>query len=621
MIVPNRAPVKPRVVSPETHEHLLLEDVVEACVALRECGPVELLGGPGTGKSTALAHLASLTFADRLLLLDDASPRDLEVVSTDRLVVYATRETLNLTDACYELAPWSTDDAIEYLLAAQPDRCSSVMARFSADGDRDLLEGTAALYCRVLEQMAASDQLRNIRTALRRAIAEWAADEQTLEDSRYYAASLLLKEPQLAESTAREMLGRGVARPFIGFLGSRMVQVLLTADRVISLLKGNPEYPFPAHRLPRDLVREVARLVHDDPTALDRLRELFEAGETRYMPMIASVLHALDARWRPSGDRYVYLCGAYLSEAPWQSIELHQVNLEQADLRGSDLRDALLNHARLDQATLRGIHGERAHFAEVRAAGADFDNADLHGADLSKGQFRWASFAGADLRGAIATNANFGRVDFKGASLQGALLKGCSFRGASLEDVDLRDADLRGARLSRQVLRTANLLGANLEGASLFRCDLEFVEWPAARLSTANLTDAYLTGSRMTGADLRKARLKRAGLADIEWEEADLRLADLRECSFHMGSSRSGLVGSPYPGHGSRTGFYTNDYDDQSYKAPEEIRKANLCGADLRGALINGVDFYLVDLRGAKYDQEQEAHLRFCDAILESRAP
>ncbi len=124
----------------------------------------------------------------------------------------------------------------------------------------------------------------------------------------------------------------------------------------------------------------------------------------------------------------------------------------------------------------------------------------------------------------------------------------------------------------------------------------------------------------MPGADFRKSRLRHAGLADIQWEGADLCEADLRGCSFHLGSSRSGLVGSPYPGHGSRTGFYTDDYDQQSYKAPEEIRKANLCGADLRGALIDGVDFYLVDLRGAKYDPQQAEHFRRCDAILFSRA-
>jgi uncharacterized protein YjbI with pentapeptide repeats len=61
--------------------------------------------------------------------------------------------------------------------------------------------------------------------------------------------------------------------------------------------------------------------------------------------------------------------------------------------------------------------------------------------------------------------------------------------------------------------------------------------------------------------------------------------------------------------------------DARTYAAASEaIRKANLCGADLRGALVAGVDFYLVDLRGAKYDSDQEAHFRQCDAILENYA-
>jgi hypothetical protein len=60
-------------------------------------------------------------------------------------------------------------------------------------------------------------------------------------------------------------------------------------------------------------------------------------------------------------------------------------------------------------------------------------------------------------------------------------------------------------------------------------------------------------------------------------------------------------------------------YDDQTHKAPEMIRKANLRGADLRGAVIDGVDFYLVDLRDARYDTEQEVYFRRCDAILHDR--
>ena len=67
------------------------------------------------------------------------------------------------------------------------------------------------------------------------------------------------------------------------------------------------------------------------------------------------------------------------------------------------------------------------------------------------------------------------------------------------------------------------------------------------------------------------------------------------------------------------TGFYTDEFTEQDFKAPEEIRKANLRGADLRGANIEGVDFYLVDLRAALYDEEQAAHLRACGAILRQR--
>lgn len=55
------------------------------------------------------------------------------------------------------------------------------------------------------------------------------------------------------------------------------------------------------------------------------------------------------------------------------------------------------------------------------------------------------------------------------------------------------------------------------------------------------------------------------------------------------------------------------------YRPVEEIRKANLRGADLRGANVENTDFYLVDLRDAKYDAEQEAQFRRCGAILKTR--
>ena len=124
----------------------------------------------------------------------------------------------------------------------------------------------------------------------------------------------------------------------------------------------------------------------------------------------------------------------------------------------------------------------------------------------------------------------------------------------------------------------------------------------------------------MPQADFQWADLRGAGLAGVEWERADLRHADLREASSFLGSSRSGLVGSPLACEGSRTGFYTDDFDEQTFKSPEEIRKANLRGADLRGAKIDRVDFYLVDLRKAKYTRKQAEHLQRCGAILSKRS-
>src|SRR3712207_4974401 len=94
--------------------------------------------------------------------------------------------------------------------------------------------------------------------------------------------------------------------------------------------------------------------------------------------------------------------------------------------------------------------------------------------------------------------------------------------------------------------------------------------------SRADLTGSLLTGSRLTDAKFQAAVLVETGLAETDWPDADLRDADLTDASFHLGSSRGGLVGSTVPCEGSRTGFYTDDYCEQDYKSPEEIRKACL---------------------------------------------
>jgi uncharacterized protein YjbI with pentapeptide repeats len=47
------------------------------------------------------------------------------------------------------------------------------------------------------------------------------------------------------------------------------------------------------------------------------------------------------------------------------------------------------------------------------------------------------------------------------------------------------------------------------------------------------------------------------------------------------------------------------------------VRKANLRGCDLRGAIVERTDFYLVDVRGAVLDPAQRGWLKRCRAILD----
>ncbi|HEU4419063.1 MAG TPA: pentapeptide repeat-containing protein, partial [Planctomycetota bacterium] len=81
----------------------------------------------------------------------------------------------------------------------------------------------------------------------------------------------------------------------------------------------------------------------------------------------------------------------------------------------------------------------------------------------------------------------------------------------------------------------------------------------------------------------------------------------------------SGLVDSTIPGEGSRTGFYTDESLDDHFRAPEEVRKANLRRCDLRGAIVEGTDFYLVDVRGARLEPEQREWLKRCRAIVDRK--
>lgn len=616
--------VRPRVNSPQTGEALLLEDVVASHLSGGDHGVIELSGGPLAGKTTAIEFLDRV-FADesRLSLLDEHALLHNRPWSLSGITI-STAPASNDSSllARYRLALWGRDEWIEYLLAAHKSHCSSAMARLLATKDAGALAGNPGLWRLVLDELATHESIASATEALRRIVDRlYAASDVSGAIRRFALIAAAPLEDELDRET-RAMAKLTIERLLIRMLALEPVRTILAAGALVSQLAGDDLSPL-RRALPYPLVREASLAVHAFASLQEKLRYDLSGLDTSLHPMAASLLHAADVGWRPKRDDkrlgLPNLKNAHLNEANWPGV----------DLRGAHLTGATLADAKLENADLDG--------ASVNAA--DLSGVKLHGGALVSLQGRGAEFAGADLSFARAANADLTRANLQDANLEGALLADSVLDGAILARARFVRANLFGAKLLRADITGADFTQANLQACSLNgldlrhacfdfavfanaklrECNLERMELPGADFKATDLQGAYLTGSIMPKADLRGANLFGAGLADVEWEGVDLRGTDLREASFHLGSTRSGLVGSPYPSHGTRTGFYTDDYNEQDFKSPEEIRKANLRGADLRGAKIAGVDFYLVDLRDAKYDPQQEAHLRQCGAILKTR--
>jgi uncharacterized protein YjbI with pentapeptide repeats len=618
------AVVRPRVLSPQTGEALLLEDVVAGHLSAGDHGVLQLLGGPVTGKTTAIEYLDRVFAEERGLSLVDAQAqlRARPVPLSGVTVTTASSEyVLSASLGRYHLARWGQDEWIEYLLAAHKSQCGSVLNRISTP-DVSVLQGNPCLWRLVLDELAADDSIPSATHALRRVVKQRYSTSEVHHALRNFALVAAAPLGDELDKETRALAKLPIERPLLRLLGLEAIRIILAADALTFHLTagGNPLNL--RRRLPYALVREAALAVSADEALQQKLRDVLAETDKSLHPMAASLLHAAKIGWQPARQGTVplpNLNNAYLFEADWPGIDFFGARLSGAKLPEANLENADLQEAEFDFADLSGIR--------------------LHGASLARARGCRAELAGADLSFVRAANAILSHSNLSEANFEGALLADVSLTGSNLSGARFVRANLSRAQLMRTDIADADFTQANLEGSSLnaldlrqacfdfaiFKlaklreCNLEGMELSGADFEAADLRGALLTASTLTNANLRGADLRGAGLADVEWEGVDLRDADLREASFHLGSTRSGLVDSPYPSHGTRTGFYTDDYNEQDFKSPEEIRKANLCGADLRGANIEGVDFYLVDVRGAHYDREQEAHLRQCGAILKAR--
>lgn len=627
MIIPLPAAVRPRVVVPQLDESVLLDEEVRERLASARTGLIWLWGLPGSGLSTAIAHLAHAFSGEPSLVLAD-SPSDTEFedllsTATRRLVICASSTALpnqRLFEQ-WRMALWARDEWIEYLLATHRDQCASVMQRVSTDARRHSLAGAAQLWQIALDRLALDDNQEDLQTALTAELHARLSDlrVRALVAEQCFRRSASANQLESFKAWFELVHSGQFSAGIRALVRHEFVQTILAAEFLAERLQAGTGDNLLDSVLSAQLLEYTAELIRGERSTISRLRKILIGRNRLLHPMAASLLHAARETWTPSSGRAPNLAGAMLPGLRWIGARFASVDVSGADLTGANFSESRFGRVRAKETQLSGaiLHG--AQLKQLGAIGANLSDADLSFVRAEAARFCEADLRGATLEGALLGDASFTSADLRGASFRRANLKNASIEGAKIANADFSGCNLSWASLRELVLRDAIFTGAQFRHATLALCDLEYMRLPGANFERADLCDALLTGSQMPDACFRNANLRGAGLADIEWERADLRGADLRESTFHLGSSRSGLVGSPIASEGSRTGFYTDEYQEQEFKAPEQIRKANLCGADLRGADIDGVDFYLVDLRGAHYTPEQEMHFRRCRAILEAR--
>jgi uncharacterized protein YjbI with pentapeptide repeats len=612
---PAFAIVRPRVVVTRTGQSLSAEDAVAELFEEYGSGFVQLSGGPGTGKTTALAHLAAVfAHEERFVFLDEPTPEQVRAAAGDSFVVMsaAGRADRNMELA---LQPWSRDELIEYLLSEHHDDCGSVISRLAAAAKWRWCPQLARL---VMDRFASDYELHDVTDAIVIHFGELLTGPKQRAAATQFALAVLVGGTDNIVKANEALKQSLCSADAIALLRHRLVQLPLAASRIIGLLH-NGHFTDLEKKLPFELVELLGWQCAANATAADQLRKALALRRAQPAhATAASILLIADPTWRPERPRQPWqLTHGVFRNAEWEGANFFRARLDHCDFSDANLESAEFETADLSNSNFRGAKLRGAKMFRARAVKACFDAADLRQAKLSSATLTGADLGNADLREASLIMAELGSANLAEATLRKADLSQARMVEAILHETDLSGANLTQANLSKVDLRTAILNGACFEKANLSHAQLEDVQLVHAQFRGADLRSSHLTGSAFPSADLRDADLRSAGLAEVDWEEADLRGANLTGATFHMGSSRSGLVNSPYACEGSKTGFYTDDLEDLTFKRPEEVRKANLRGADLRNVKAEGVDFYLVDLREAKLDRKLRDQAAQTGAIVD----
>ncbi len=362
-VMPSYAIVRPRAVTSRGGEPRLLDDLIAELADELTTGVVWVVGGPGSGKTTAIVYLASRFVDSRFEFFDEPTEEDLNRNCDTSLFVAATTSPTGRSGIVVRLMPWGTDDLVEYLLAAAPKQCNSVMARIGAAARPSWVPQFARV---LLDHFAADPSLTAPHFALAAEIHLHLQKPRHFSAATEYCLALLVGESTAIVSTSKVLERIHCPRNIVALLRHKSVQTPLAADRLVAMLSSRTSLRCLVRPLPRDLVELVGNRCRDNSLALKRLKGLLASPRaSAYQSMAASILRFADSAWRPRGDAsYAY----DFSRAIFHGVDWHGVILTGADLRKADFAAENLQDGNLDEAD---------------ATSAKFADADLRRARLN----------------------------------------------------------------------------------------------------------------------------------------------------------------------------------------------------------------------------------------------
>jgi len=618
--------VAPRVTQFQGEERILISDAIEVMLVPSKLQQVLLqLGKPqvvyldGADSQIALEYLRDFYGNDpRVKIAPTFLWDDWEEFDEACRVLIHTDKAIASTQ-WFSIAPWDRDDLIQFLLAAHPAQCGLILGRIPSE-TYGKVRGGVSLWIGIVETMLAfpnEDDLHRILVSILRPKLT-AVHSVHLHDSMNWLGDQFLSAySQSSKTHLPESIEKMVLLSddplYRSLLSIPSLQSRIASDRFAELLRqSNKSILKASYR--SELITEVSKRLQGNESVADFLKKCVYG---KYASTAVSILSQIDPTWKPPKGKDYKFQNAYLSGASWAGSYLEETKFGGATLTNMCLDDSVLNDSILHFTRCDGISAEDACLRGIKANKASFVGAHFCRAEMCVTSWEDCDFRQSDFGSALLDGSSFVRCDLRDTSFRSAVSNRVQFCDCNLKGSDFSDAQLGSSSFQGLDLRSTVWCRTNLNKANLERAVMDSMSMEHCNLYEATLFEASLTGSRMRETSLLRANLANTKLGEVNWENCDLREAILTGATFHYGSTRAGIVGSPYPSHGTRTGFYSDDREELYFKEPELIRKASLVGCDLRGARFPGVDFYLVDLRGAILDPLQRELLGSAGAILD----